>query len=75
MTKAQAAILDRLLVFAVLFQIHGGGGEGEVHAVFLHHVHQVEVQIVLHLQKAGHVGGAQVGRHQQVDAGSRSHSA
>ena len=57
-------------MFAVLFQIHGGGGEGEVHAVFLHHVHQVKVQIVLHLQKAGHVGGAQVGGHQQVDAGS-----
>lgn len=31
------------LVFAALFQIHGSGGEGEVHAVLLHHVHQVKI--------------------------------
>ena len=38
-----AAVPFGFLVFAVLFQIHGGGGESEIHAVFLHQVHQVEV--------------------------------
>ena len=71
MAKAQAtAILDRLLGFAALFQIHGGGGEGKVHAVFLHQIHQVQIQVILHLQKAVHLGGAQVSGHQQIDAGS-----
>ena len=59
----------RLFVFAVLFQIHGGGGEGEVHAVFLHHVHDIQVQVVLHLEERSGLIGEQVGGDEEIDAG------
>ena len=38
-------------VCSVLFDIHAGGGERKIHTVGLHNVHNVQVQVVLHLQK------------------------
>ena len=40
-----------LQVCSVLFDIHAGGGERKIHTVGLHDVHNVQVQVVLHLQK------------------------
>ena len=54
---------------SVLFDVDAGGGKGKIHAVSLHDVHDVQVQVVLHLQKLGVDVGQQVGRDQDVDAG------
>ena len=58
-----------VLVCSILFDVDAGGGEGEVHAVCLHHVHDVQVQIILLLQEGGIDVGGQVGRDEDVDAG------
>ena len=49
-------------MLSILFDVDAGGGEGEVHAVCLHHVHDVQVQIILLLQEGGIDIGGQVGR-------------
>ena len=54
---------------SVLFDVDAGGGKSKIHAVSLHDVHDVQVQVVLHLQKLGVDVGQQVGRDQDVDAG------
>ena len=42
-------------------EIDGGGGKCEVHIVFLHHVHDIQVQVVLHLEERSGLIGEQVG--------------
>ena len=42
-----------LQVCSVLFDIHAGGGERKIHTVGLHDVHNVQVQVVLHLLDPG----------------------
>ena len=58
-----------LQVCSVLFDIHAGGGERKIHTVGLHDVHNVQVQVVLHLQKFRVGVSQQVGGDQNVDAG------
>ena len=50
-------------------EIDGGGGECEVHIVFLHHVHDIQVQVVLHLEERSGLIGEQVGGDEEIDAG------
>ena len=51
------------------FDVDAGGGKGKIDLILLHDVHDVQVQVVLHLQKLGVDVGQQVGRDQDVDAG------
>ena len=53
----------------LLGEIHRRGREGELHTVLLHDVHDVKVQVVLHLQERSDLIGEQIGRDGKVDAG------
>ena len=52
-----------------LFEVDAGGGEGEIDLILLHDVHDVQVQVVLLLQKNGIGVGLEVGGNEYVDAG------
>ena len=62
-------LLFRPLSGGDFLDVHTGGGEGKVQPVGPDNVHDVQVQVVLHLVKDQGIGGPQVGRHQQIDAG------
>ena len=56
-------------VSGIFFDVHAGGGKGKIHTVSLHDIHDVQVQVVLHLQELGVDIGHQIGGDQNVDAG------
>ena len=51
------------------FDVDAGGGEGKIDLILLHDVHDVQVQVVLLLQKNGIGVGLEVGGNEDVDAG------
>ena len=57
------------LVSGIFFDVHAGGGKSKIHTVSLHDIHDVQVQVVLHLQELGVDIGHQIGGDQNVDAG------
>ena len=56
-------------VSGIFFDVHAGGGKGKIHTVSLHDIHDIQVQVVLHLQELGVDIGHQIGGDQNVDAG------